>query len=61
MNKKYTFKTSKRLFKIVTILMIKNKISNVINYFIKNFKFIILTKLLLKRHIESLEKLYDLE
>ena len=29
MNKKYTFKTSKRLFKIVTILMIKNKISNV--------------------------------
>ena len=43
MNKKYTFKTSKR------------------NYFIKNFKFIILTKLLLKRHIESLEKLYDLE
>ena len=31
------------------------------NYFIKNFKFITLTKLLLKRHIESLEKLYDLE
>ena len=28
------------------------------NYFIKNFKFIILTKLLLKRHIESLELFY---
>ena len=29
MNKNYTFKTFKRLFQIVTILMIKNKISNV--------------------------------
>ena len=31
------------------------------NYFIKNFKFIILTKLLLKRHMKIMEKLYDLE
>lgn len=30
MNKKYTFKTFKRIFELVNILMIRNKINNVI-------------------------------
>ena len=33
MNKKYTFKTLKRFFKIVNILMIRNKINNVIKLY----------------------------
>ena len=38
MNKKYAFKTLKRLFKIVTILMIKNKLNNITKLLL-NYKF----------------------
>ena len=33
MNKKYTFKTFKRIFELVNILMIRNKINNVIKLY----------------------------
>ena len=33
MNKRYTFKTFKRIFELVNILMIRNKINNVIKLY----------------------------